>query len=80
MCILQVTVATVGLEDWGQMLPVAVEDGAVIAFLQGTCLFVGTALSLLLTRKIGARPWLWLAPQCATILAFAGELWAVILP
>ncbi|CAL8472261.1 g11803 [Coccomyxa elongata] len=78
--LLPVTAATVGLEEWGSGLPVFVEDGAVIAFLQGTCLLSGAALSLLLTRKIGARPWLRLAPQCLAILGFTAQLWALLLP
>lgn len=77
---LQVTAATVGVEEWGKDLPVLQENAAVIAFLQGACLLSGTALSLLLTRKIGARPWPRLAPQCIFICACAAELWALILP
>lgn len=69
-----------GLEEWGKELPVFVEDGAVTAFLQGTCLLSGAALSLLLTRKIGARPWVRLAPQCLAVLGFTAELWALLLP
>ena len=78
--LLQVTAATVGLEEWGRGLPVFVEDGAVIAFLQGTCLLSGAGLSLLLTRKIGARPWARLAPQCLAVVGFTAELWALLLP
>lgn len=47
---------------------------------QGTCLLSGAALSLLLTRKIGARPWLRLAPQCVAILGFTAQLWVLLLP
>jgi hypothetical protein len=68
------------LEEWGRTLPVVAEDASVIAFLQGACLMSGAALSLLLTRKIGARPWAHLAPQCALILVFTAELWALLLP
>lgn len=69
-----------GLEEWGGGLPVLVEDGSVTAFLQGTCLLSGAALSLLLTRKIGARPWARLAPQCLAVLGFTAELWTLLLP
>lgn len=79
MSMFQVTAATVGLEEWGRGLPVFVEDGSVTAFLQGTCLLSGAALSLLLTRKIGSRPWSQLAPQCLLILGFTSELWNLLL-
>jgi hypothetical protein len=46
--------------------------------LQGTVLLAGAGLSLLLTRKIGSRPWLVLTPQCCTILGFTAELWYLL--
>jgi hypothetical protein len=45
-------------------------------FLQGSTLLFGAALSLILTRKLGARPWAQLVPQCALILAFTVEVCA----
>ena len=46
---------------------------------QGTTLLAGAGLSLLLTRKVGARPWRDLTPQCALIAAFTAELWWLII-
>jgi hypothetical protein len=46
--------------------------------LQGTVLLASAGLSLLLTRKIGSRPWLVLTPQCCTILGFTAELWYLL--
>jgi hypothetical protein len=48
------------------------------AALQGSVLLFGAGLSLLLTRKIGSRPWLVLTPQCMTILGFTAELWYLL--
>ena len=70
---------TVGLGSWGSELPVLVEDGSVIAFLQGAVLLAGTGLSLALTRRLSARPWLRLLPQCCMTAAFAAEAWLLIL-
>lgn len=43
-------------------------------------LLFGALLSLTLTRKLGARPWKELAPQCGLIVLFMAELWTLILP
>lgn len=48
--------------------------------LQGSTLLFGAALSLVLTRKLGARPWAELVPQCLLIALFTAELWSLILP
>lgn len=77
--VLQVTAVTVGLGAWSNSLPVFVEDGSVIAFLQGSVLIASTALSLALTRKLTSRPWLRILPQCIMTAAFAAEAWLVIL-
>ena len=70
---------TVGLGEWSTDLPVFVEDGSVIAFLQGVVLVASTGLSLALTRKLAARPWLRMLPQCLTTVALAAEAWSMIL-
>ncbi len=70
---------TVGLGEWSSALPLYVEDGSVIAFLQGAVLVASTALSLALTRKLAARPWLRILPQCLMTAAFAAEAWSMIL-
>lgn len=75
----QVTAVTLGLGAWRSSLPVFVEDGSVIAFLQGSVLIASTALSLALTRKLSARPWLRILPQCGMTAAFAGEAWLLII-
>ncbi|CAL5226760.1 g9613 [Coccomyxa viridis] len=77
--VLPVTAVTVGLGAWSNSLPVFVEDGSVIAFLQGSVLIASTALSLALTRKLTSRPWLRILPQCIMTAAFAAEAWLVIL-
>eukprot|EP00879_Flechtneria_rotunda_P013356 GHRR01013946.1.p1 GENE.GHRR01013946.1~~GHRR01013946.1.p1 ORF type:complete len:902 (+),score=300.53 GHRR01013946.1:340-3045(+) len=70
------TAATFGLQSEG--LPVLVANHAVTEFLQGSVLLAGAGLSLLLTRKIGARPWRLLLPQCLAIMGFTAELWYLI--
>jgi hypothetical protein len=74
--ILPVTAATFGFD--GDNLPVLVANHAVTGFLQGTTLLIGAALSLLLTRKIGSKPWSTLAPQCLAIMGLTAELWYLI--
>eukprot|EP00878_Enallax_costatus_P012168 GHUV01012706.1.p2 GENE.GHUV01012706.1~~GHUV01012706.1.p2 ORF type:complete len:157 (+),score=59.99 GHUV01012706.1:1176-1646(+) len=74
--ILPVTAATFGLD--GSSLPSVTADHAVTEFLQGSTLLAGAFFSLLATRKVGARPWLVLAPQCLTILGFTAELWYLV--
>jgi hypothetical protein len=49
-------------------------------FLQGSTLLFGAVLSLALTRKLGARPWAQLLPQCFMIVAFTAELYSLIIP
>lgn len=74
--ILPVTARTFGAS--GEGLPVLVANHAVTCFLQGSVLLAGASLSLLLTRKIGAKPWLVLTPQCLTVLGMTAELWWLI--
>ncbi|KAI3423796.1 hypothetical protein D9Q98_009634 [Chlorella vulgaris] len=79
--VLQVFAEMVGLEGAiGPYLPELVVDPLVTEFLQGSTLLFGAALSLILTRKLGARPWAQLVPQCALILAFTVELYTLIIP
>ncbi len=74
----QVTANTVGLEAYSQKLPVFAMDASVIAFLQGTTLLTGLAGSLVLQRKLQARPWSQFLPQlCVSALLFT-ELWYLI--
>lgn len=47
---------------------------------QGSTLLFGASLSLVLTRKLGARPWAELLPQCMLVGLFTAELWTLILP
>lgn len=75
--ILPVTAETFGASGAG--LPVLVAAHPVTTFLQATALLAGSGLSLLLTRKIGQKPWLVLTPQCMTILGFTAELWYLII-
>jgi len=74
--ILPVTAATFGLD--GDGLPVLVGDHAVTMFLQASTLLFGSALSLLLTRKIGQKPWVVVTPQCLAVLGLTAELYYLI--
>ena len=75
--ILPVTMATFGLN--GSSLPILVAHPAVIAFLQGTCLLIGTLLSILLTQKIARQEFKYLLPQCSAIALLTFGMWQVIL-
>ena len=68
--------ATFGLN--GFSLPILVPHPAVIAFLQGTCLLVGTLLSILLTQKIARHEFKYLLPQCSAIALLTFSMWQVI--
>lgn len=74
--ILPVTAATFGLD--GSTLPVFTAAHVVTMFLQGSTLLLGSVLSLLLTRKLGHRPWLVVTPQCLAILGLTAELYYLI--
>lgn len=75
--ILPVTAATFGGD--GDGLPTFIADHSVTMFLQASALLLGTGLSLMLTRKVGQKPWLVLTPQCLTILGFTAELYYLII-
>ncbi|EFN59248.1 hypothetical protein CHLNCDRAFT_56815 [Chlorella variabilis] len=76
--ILPVAATTFGLDmPW---LPTFVVAPVVTEFLQGSTLLFGCVLSLALTRKLGARPWSQLVPQCALIGLFTAELYHLIIP
>ena len=76
----QVTAATFGVAEPPAWLPVFVVDPEVTAFLQGATLLFGAGASLVLTRRLGARPWVQLLPQCLGLGLITAELWALILP
>ena len=67
--ILPVTLATFGISN--SSLPVLVAHPAVIAFLQGTTLIVGTLWAIYLTQKIARKPIKILLPQHLVTIAFA---------
>lgn len=48
-------------------------------FLQAAALLLGSILSLMLTRKIGNKPWLVLTPQCLAIVGLTAELYYLII-
>jgi hypothetical protein len=75
--ILPVTAATFGAD--GDGLPVFAADHSVTMFLQATTLLLGSGLSLLMTRKLGQKPWVVLTPQCLTILGLTAELYYLII-
>jgi len=52
---------------------------AVVAFVQGATLALGLASTLALTRRIAARPWAEIAPQCLFSIALTAELWALMI-
>lgn len=77
--LLPVTAATFGgLGGLGERLPAMEADPAVIAFLQGATLAVGCGATLVLTRRLAARPWVEIAPQCLLTLALTAELWRLM--
>ncbi|MCG9893479.1 MAG: sigma 54-interacting transcriptional regulator [Thermosynechococcaceae cyanobacterium MS004] len=76
--VLPVTLATFGLGDRGVNLPVLIAHPAVTAFLQGTVLVMGTALTGLLIQKIGRQPITKLWPHQFTALGLLVLLWQVI--
>ena len=67
--ILPVTLATFGISN--SNLPVLVAHPAVIAFLQGTTLIVGTLWAIYLTQKIARKPIKVLLPQHLVTITLA---------
>jgi polyferredoxin len=74
--LLPVTARTFGLgAAFGERLPAVQAHPAVVAFLQGATLLVGCGATLALSRRLAARPWVEIAPQCLVTLALTAELW-----
>ena len=67
--ILPVTLATFGISN--SNLPVVVAHPAVIAFLQGTTLIIGTLWAIFLTQKIARKPIKILLPQHLVTITLA---------
>ncbi|MEO0539883.1 MAG: cyclic nucleotide-binding domain-containing protein [Cyanobacteria bacterium P01_A01_bin.105] len=76
--IIPVSLATLGQSGAGAGSLILVAHPAVIAFLQGTCLVLGSSLSIVLTRKIARQPLGKLWPQYGAILGFTAVLWQLI--
>lgn len=82
--VIPVTVATFGLSGpfngpfSDGVMPVAVADPAVLAFLQGVTLIASVWLSVILTQKIARQPILKLLPQHLTTVALGSMLWKII--
>ena len=74
--LIPVALATFGLN--GEGFPVAVAHPAVINFLQGTALFVGSLLAVILTQKIQRRSFFSLLPQHFAILGLTVLFWQLI--
>ncbi|KAL6765626.1 sigma-54 interaction domain family [Haematococcus lacustris] len=74
--VLQVAGAMVGWSASSD-LPYLAAHPAVIAFIQGSTLLLGTAAALALTRKLGGVPWSSLLPQTALITLACAELWVL---
>lgn len=72
-----VTMATFGVES-RIVLPVAVADPAVIAFLQGVALLFSFWLSVFLTQKIARQPIANLLPQHLAMVVIGSLLWKII--
>ena len=84
-----------GLTEAGQVIPLSLATAgqpigataslvwtahpAVIAFLQGSSLIVGIALSSLLTQKIARQPFLKLLPQHSVAVSLAILTWQLVL-
>lgn len=76
--ILPAAARTVHLDYLAPSLPALVAHPAVVDFVQGGTLLLSAALSLVLTRRLGGRPWAAVAPQCAVIATLTIELWRLI--
>ncbi|QDZ39776.1 4Fe-4S binding protein [Euhalothece natronophila Z-M001] len=74
--LLPVMFATFGLN--GESLPIAIAHPAVIDFLQGASLFVGSLLAVALTQKILRRSFWSLLPQHLAILGLTVCFWQLI--
>ena len=74
--ILPVTLATFGINNVS--LPVLVAHPAVVSFLQGTALVVGTFWAIYLTQKIARKSIKLLLPQHLVIIGFAIILGQII--
>jgi transcriptional regulator with AAA-type ATPase domain/NAD-dependent dihydropyrimidine dehydrogenase PreA subunit len=75
--ILPVAMATFGLN--GSHLPIFVAHPAVITFLQGTTLFAGIVLTILLSQKIARQSFNLLLPQHLATLGLGVAFWSIIL-
>jgi hypothetical protein len=71
--VLPVSAATIGWS--GVNLPVLVAHPAVIAFLQGTSLFAGALLAIVLTQKIARYPLRLMMPHHLSTLGLTAALW-----
>jgi hypothetical protein len=74
--VLPVTLATFGYS--GANFPAVIAHPAVTAFLQGSVLVMGVALTGLLIQKIGRQPLTSLWPHHLTALGLTVLLWRVI--
>ncbi|NEO27443.1 MAG: 4Fe-4S binding protein, partial [Kamptonema sp. SIO4C4] len=74
--LIPVALATFGFN--GEGFPIAVAHPAVINFLQGTALFVGTGLAVILTHKIQRTSLLSLVPQYLALLTLSVLFWQLI--
>jgi hypothetical protein len=74
--VLPVTLATFGYS--GANLPAVIAHPAVTAFLQGSVLVIGIALTGLLIQKIGRQPFTSLWPHHLAALGLTVLLWRVI--
>jgi transcriptional regulator with AAA-type ATPase domain/NAD-dependent dihydropyrimidine dehydrogenase PreA subunit len=73
--LLPVSLATLGLAEAGWA---GVADPAVITFLQGTALVVGSLFSLWLTQKIAHQPLVKLLPQHGLTLSLTALVWMLV--
>ncbi len=78
--VLQVASRTFGLSTVvaSDALPSLVADSHVISFCQGICILAGTTWSLVLLRYNSSKPWLYVAPQAATIFLLGAQMWDLI--
>lgn len=77
--VLPVAAVTFGMApDVASVLPTLTAHPAVVEFVMGSTLLATSALSLMLTRRLG-NSWVSVLPQCVGISVLLGELWHVIM-
>lgn len=76
---LQVSAATLGLEEAAEKLPGWQADLSILHLLQGVALLSGLLSSIFLLNRLKPRSFRFLGPQSLLMSAFTAELWWLII-